>query len=482
MKNKQIQYLFLINIILFLFYCEHPEEFNRNNPIDPFGDIFFTTNLKESSYVKGNIYISVNETAKGEIAKVDFLIDNKVIATDIDIPFQITWNSMLVDDGEHILSCKVYNQSNNFKTENTKIIVDNTSPAIMLDNIQGDTLIAIQNISISGSILENIKLNKLEIQFDDSLINMTPDNNFEFIIENDDFLDLSLGHHKLFITCSDMADNRDSLYLNIKLPYELGRIVYNNHNNMRIIDSIGHHKTDIMMDNPYSRVTPCWSPAGNKICFSVGTTTWGVFELCIIDLDLNTITPLTNNGLVSMYPSWSPDGEKIVYQCYDDANQHQYLRIINIDGSNDHVITDKIYLAQSPCWSPDGREVLYVKNYSDLVILNLDNNQERRIAQSSSNFKQPDWSYALNQIIVEDDYIGILEIFTPMGDILDSLGVYNFGYSIYNPSFSPDGSKIVFNDTYSGSSLDNKIYIMDLSTENVINIENDSPSGYPDWR
>ena len=116
------------------------------------------------------------------------------------------------------------------------------------------------------------------------------------------------------------------------------------------------------------------------------------------------------------------------------------------------------------------------------MILNLENYQEQLIAKSKSNFKEPDWSHTINIIVVEDDYYGILKIFTPEGEILDSLDVYHHGYAIYDPSLSPDGNKIIFMDTYSGLSTDSKIYMMDITGANIINIENDSPSTYPDWR
>ena len=60
------------------------------------------------------------------------------------------------------------------------VIVDNTPPILSLNNIQGKTILADSNISISGNILEEIMIKEFEIQFDDSLVHLNTDSSFEW--------------------------------------------------------------------------------------------------------------------------------------------------------------------------------------------------------------------------------------------------------------------------------------------------------------
>jgi len=114
---------------------------------------------------------------------------------------------------------------------------------------------------------------------------------------------------------------------------------------------------------------PTYSPDGNCIAFSsdrpIGGEKamkdypkhYGEYNIFIIDLENDEITPVTNDGQGNKYPSFSPDGEKIAYTSQRNGVANIYVSDIVTDET--YAVTNLVCAAYTPSWSGDGRKIAF---------------------------------------------------------------------------------------------------------------------------
>lgn len=122
------------------------------------------------------------------------------------------------------------------------------------------------------------------------------------------------------------------------------------------------------------------------------------------------LTQLTDDGGWHSSASWSPDGTRLVYSSDVDGDSEIYL--INADGSGLKQLTDDTFNDLHPSWSPDGTRIAFQSDRAaggghELFLMNADGSDIVRLTNSLRDID---------------------------------------GYWPVAPSWSPDGSRIVFND------------------------------------
>jgi Tol biopolymer transport system component len=198
---------------------------------------------------------------------------------------------------------------------------------------------------------------------------------------------------------------------------------------------------------------PAWSPVGSKIAFMCDRTVGGDgyyrFNLCVMGASGDGLVRLTNGESVIGRPTWAPDGLKLAFSRTDG------LYVVGSDGTGGRLVYPASVYA--PAWSPDGAtiaipcgaDVCGVKpegtGVAQLTNSNLPASAAiadpawspdgSRIAFTSNQFRGPDFGgtyYGLGEIaIMNRDGSGVTRL-TP--------GIWGG-----NPSWSPDGTRIVFN-------------------------------------
>ncbi len=186
-----------------------------------------------------------------------------------------------------------------------------------------------------------------------------------------------------------------------------------------------------------------FSPDGNKIVYEKN------YHVMIMNADGTNEQDLGKG----QNPSFSADGSKLVF------NDTYNVYFMNIDGTNKQKISNlnEKYLSGS-FLSPDGSKVIFAQHrwgnsyYQDIFIINSDGSNLEKIMEGDSPSFSPDGSKIL--------FCRYNRIYTSNLDGSDEQVLGNGHY----PSFSADGTKIIYLEQYS------KIFIMNSDGSDKTNI------------
>ncbi len=181
---------------------------------------------------------------------------------------------------------------------------------------------------------------------------------------------------------------------------------------------------------------------------------------------------IEKEGFANYYPKFSPDGKKISYLSNQDFDYGSTgLFIYDIAKKKSENITFPISTNYS--WSPDGNKIIYAKRNSpqtihlttvyDLYEYDLKSKTEKRLTENKRAYS-PSYSPDGKLIcyVVNKDGTLNLEIADANGKNIKRLTNYNNGEQIYNPKFTPDSNKIIFDIALEES---RKIAEIDLDTK-----------------
>ena len=189
-----------------------------------------------------------------------------------------------------------------------------------------------------------------------------------------------------------------------------------------------------------------------KIVFSRGLTS----SLMAINGDGTGQTYLTSGGsLRDSNPVYSPDGTKIAFD--RDISNAPNVFVMNSDGTNPVKVisagpSTTVSFSSDPTWSPDGTKLAFVSD--------LNGTEKREI------------------FVVNVDGSGLVQLTT---NILLTNGGVSFYSSDLSPSWSPDGSRIVFSSDRNGQT-NREIYVMNVDGSNQTRLTNNSTDDlWPTW-
>ncbi len=227
-------------------------------------------------------------------------------------------------------------------------------------------------------------------------------------------------------------------------------------------------------------VYPFWSPDGGQIVFQSDRHNHmsGGFSIYVMNADGTDVRRLTFRDESDGTPVWSPDGSKILFSSYITEENNE-LFIMNVDGSDIVRLTSDPGRDGHQKFSPDGNSIIFnsqrdddgqsdVKNY-EIYEMSLDGSDVQRL----TNFAEwdtypsisPDGSKIVwRRVLPTGGNTGSgrnSEIFVMNRDGSDPVNLSNLPAFDGYPSWSPDGSKIVFASNRNGETRGNfHIYIM----------------------
>lgn len=231
-------------------------------------------------------------------------------------------------------------------------------------------------------------------------------------------------------------------------------------------------------DTPTLTATPMFTDGGRIVFDSPVEGKWQVFS---VNPDGSDLRQLTNISKGIGDPAISPN-EKLIVFVGDDSKS---LYVMNTDGAQIQNVYQTAAEVGWPSWSFDGQKIVFaseVNGYKNLFMMNADGTDTEQLTSVLANDLAPSFSPNGSQIAFSSTRSGAWEIYTinvSNGEIV-RLTDLNDPEGQGWPSWSPDGTKIVFESRGNSNSRD--IFTMYSDGSQATNITN-SPSyeGAPVW-
>jgi DNA-binding beta-propeller fold protein YncE len=115
------------------------------------------TNIKEGAVIRGTVTVKADATDDLGISKVEFYVDGTLIGTDHEKPYEFSWDTTTVADGEKELKVIAYDTLGQRTWASIKVIVDNANAVFSVD-LSGAAVVFInterklRKIDLNGNI------------------------------------------------------------------------------------------------------------------------------------------------------------------------------------------------------------------------------------------------------------------------------------------------------------------------------------------
>jgi TolB protein len=263
----------------------------------------------------------------------------------------------------------------------------------------------------------------------------------------------------IFLTTIAFQSNRSGFQ-------ELYLMDYDGHNQRRIS---GHKSTSGYSD---------WSPGGDAIAYmSYFSGTPGIYY---VDLASGNKVPVYVEPPLSLSPSFAPDGRRIAFAHSRGANTDIY--VCERDCRNPRAVTSSGAIDTNPSWSPDGRQLAFTSGRSgqpQIYVMDADGANVRRISfegdYNDGATWRPDGTHLAYASRADRRRFQIA--LTSLVDLTTRL--LSSGPDSYEePSFSPDGQKIVFTVK---RGVESQIFTMNAEGGNWRQLTHEGSNTGGDW-
>ena len=179
--------------------------------------------------------------------------------------------------------------------------------------------------------------------------------------------------------------------------------------------------------------------------------------------------------------AWSPDGRRIAFKSRRNGNNELY--VMGADGSDETRLTNSFRVSEGqPFWSPDGRRLLYRKTPDNPIVQDADiwqidvdpaNPNPRPVLERAGDERYPSYSPDGSKIVFRGDHdlvdhSGDEELYVMDADGTNIVQLTSNDVFDSAPAFSPDGTRLAFESARdSGDALALDIYVMDADGSDV---------------
>jgi eukaryotic-like serine/threonine-protein kinase len=239
-----------------------------------------------------------------------------------------------------------------------------------------------------------------------------------------------------------------------------------------------------------------WSPDGKFLAYldRSSSQTVGIWLLSVENLDRRQLTWPTEQNLFDMFPAFSPDGQTLAFVRLSSGNVSD-IYLAPIGGGEPRRLTFDNRQIDGLVWTPDGREIVFPSDRGGgygLWRTSVTGGTPERLAVGGDNDFSPPLSPQGNRLAISrqgnrlayvqgafDTNIWRIEIPKSKGRSSAPTKLIASTNLDQAPQYSPDGRKIVFESTRSGSY---EIWVCDSNGTNLLQLTSfDRVTGTPRW-
>ncbi len=241
--------------------------------------------------------------------------------------------------------------------------------------------------------------------------------------------------------------------------------------------------------NDEAIVDLAWSPDGTRLAFAATQGSTAVSkanpQIYVMNGDGSDLTQLTHDpSAQNTAPAWSPDGTRIVFSKLSETVDSSGLYVMSADGNGLFRLTDGA-IDSSPSWFPDGSRILFVRSpegVSELHVINADTTGDHVLTEPSgtrgylaSVTLSPDGEHVVFTRFDPTFDQKNFEVFVANADGTGEIRLTRTPAPETDPSWSPDGSRIVF-------AREGAIYTMAADGSDVRRVTDSGSDGWPAWQ
>ncbi len=216
----------------------------------------------------------------------------------------------------------------------------------------------------------------------------------------------------------------------------------------------GHQLLGRKYEVPQSQLAPVVHDFANRV-LEVTTGKMGAFgtrivfcstraghlkDIYVVDSDGSNLTRLTLDGRIAMLPRWSPSGASILYTSYQNYRPEIWVQ----DAATGHrnvVATGG--LNTGGAFSPDGNRIAYSKD-GNICVMNVDGSGSHALTSGDALDVSPSWSPDGSKIVFISDRAGRPHVYVMNSDGSGQRKISSMSMDHGSPKFSPDGQQIAF--------------------------------------
>jgi TolB protein len=182
-------------------------------------------------------------------------------------------------------------------------------------------------------------------------------------------------------------------------------------------------------------------------------------QICIVNADGSGYRRLTpEDGIRHYYPSMAPDGRSVVYSQYREPNVYEIYELSLVDGLSRR-LTDRLGALNGPEISPDGKSIVFERwtpasNQDQIWLMDRDGGDPHRLFSGTG--WDPTWSPDGSRLLFASDMSGSIQLYEVS---LDGTGLHRITDMPALRGRS-DWSSRNHIATYSGEAWQREIYVM----------------------
>ena len=187
------------------------------------------------------------------------------------------------------------------------------------------------------------------------------------------------------------ADGTRIVYMAHHDPFASSRLT-----DIWVMNADGSNKTQLT-DTPLREEVPAWTADG-RILFCGQSGDAGGWDIYLINADGSGRARLTNSPGLDCWPAPAPAGEKFSFTSERDGNLQIFT--MKIDGTHLRQVTDTDAHSWGSDWSPSGNEITFVRDNvtepydTDVWMIRSNGTRERRLTHDGGERPEafPSWS------------------------------------------------------------------------------------------